>query len=98
MKGEPIDLGDDHVLTLGRYPESVIPAGEDWHGADVEHLTPDGRPCMGHIPLDVPAMWELWPDVPRWTVESWDPITLSPSLLCSCGDHGFVRESRWVRA
>jgi hypothetical protein len=36
---------------------------------------------------------------PQWQVQSWDPLTLSPSLACrACGDHGFIREGRWVRA
>lgn len=25
-------------------------------------------------------------------------VTLEPSVLCSCGDHGFVRGGRWVPA
>lgn len=36
---------------------------------------------------------------PRWTVESWDPLTLSPSIqMHPCGCHGFIREGRWVPA
>lgn len=32
-----------------------------------------------------------------WRVESLEPLTLSPSLLCtSCGLHGFVRNGAWV--
>lgn len=34
-----------------------------------------------------------------WTVESWEPLTLSPSLLSTCcGDHGFIRNGRWIPA
>ena len=29
---------------------------------------------------------------------STDPLTISPSLLCRCGDHGFIREGRWIPA
>lgn len=32
-----------------------------------------------------------------WQIESWEPLTLSPSLLCHCGDHGFIRGGRWVQ-
>lgn len=35
---------------------------------------------------------------PRWVVKSWEPLTLSPSLGCSCGDHGWVKEGLWVPA
>ena len=34
-----------------------------------------------------------------WTVESEDPLTLSPSILrTECGCHGFIRQGRWVDA
>lgn len=29
---------------------------------------------------------------------STDPLTISPSLLCRCGDHGFIRDGKWVAA
>lgn len=93
-----IDLGDNHSYRLGRWPDTVTGEDTDWHALTYDHLTPDGKSCQGYITLDVPAMRELWPTVERWTVESWEPLTLSPSLLCSCGDHGFIREGRWVRA
>lgn len=35
----------------------------------------------------------------EWDVLSENPLTLSPSLLCrTCGNHGFVREGKWVPA
>jgi len=35
----------------------------------------------------------------HWTLESVEPLTLSPSLLCTrCGRHGFVRGGKWVEA
>jgi hypothetical protein len=33
-----------------------------------------------------------------WTVQSWDPLTISPSILCECGDHGFIRGGEWIPA
>jgi Family of unknown function (DUF6527) len=46
---------------------------------------------------------QLSADKPRWQVESWEPLTISPSVLCSldkggCGAHGFIREGKWVPA
>lgn len=35
---------------------------------------------------------------PEWNVESEQPLTLSPSLLCHCGYHGFIQQGRWVPA
>ena len=68
-------------------------------GAVVGHLTPTTETgyCEGAITFDVPEM-ERWHTGPRWHVESWDPLTISPSLLCQCGDHGYIRAGRWVAA
>jgi hypothetical protein len=36
-------------------------------------------------------------DRAKWVVESWDPLTLSPSILMKlCGCHGWIKEGRWV--
>ncbi len=110
-----IDLGDGHTLRfIGWHPDRAIPANRDrYHdipdieryGAIVAHFAPDGTPCEGFVTFDTPevrALMQTWvvpPKPPLWTVEQWEPLTLSPSLLCSaCGDHGFVRAGRWVRA
>lgn len=70
------------------------------HGARVglieSHRTPESRECSGTVTFDVPEATGL--KGPRWTVESWEPLTLSPSILCSCGNHGFIRDGRWVPA
>ena len=34
----------------------------------------------------------------RWTLVAYDPLTVAPSLLCACGDHGFIRDGKWVPA
>lgn len=41
-------------------------------------------PENAHVPADG-----------KWQVENIDPLTLSPSLLCPCGQHGFIRNGRW---
>ena len=34
-----------------------------------------------------------------WRLECEDPLTVSPSLLCTrCGRHGFIRQGRWEEA
>jgi hypothetical protein len=35
---------------------------------------------------------------PIWTLQSLDPLDLSPSFLCHCGFHGFIRQGKWVQA
>lgn len=35
----------------------------------------------------------------RHTLVSRDPLHVEPSILClSCGDHGFIRDGKWVPA
>lgn len=65
--------------------------------------TETGR-CCGGIQFDTPEVRTVielsrTPGRAVWQVESWDPLTLSPSLLCgACGHHGFIRGGRWVAA
>ena len=69
------------------------------HGVAVERMYIDGQleglaffhgDCESYIPLK-PA------NADGWTVESLDPLQLSPSLLCrSCGNHGFIRGGKWI--
>jgi hypothetical protein len=64
-----------------------------------EHPTPDGDRHMGGIKFDLPGVAEAFPGDPLWTVESWEPLTLSPSLRCrDCGHHGWIRSGRWEPA
>jgi len=55
-------------------------------------------PVLGDNPsaiaFDVP-MNDYVPADSKWQVESLDPVTISPSLLCPCGHHGFIRNGRW---
>lgn len=56
-----------------------------------------GEPCFGGVLFDLPATRASFPERSLWTVESNDPLTLSPSLLCRiCGNHGWIRGGRWV--
>lgn len=33
---------------------------------------------------------------PMWKVESWEPLTISPSIKCACnGQHGHIRNGRY---
>jgi hypothetical protein len=101
-----LDLGDGHTLRWTSWaPDRSIPANAERFadvpddlraGAIVTHTTDKTETglCEGHISLNAAVNGGH----PHWTVESWDPLTLSPSLLCSCGDHGFIRGGKWVRA
>jgi hypothetical protein len=100
-----VDLGDDHYLVFTSWaPDRDLNPQYDGIpdcpriGAIVRHYRPDGALCEGSIYFDLEPWNQLFAGVPRWKVESWEPLTLSPSLLCACGDHGYVRNGRWVRA
>lgn len=116
--GTAVDLGDDHWLTricwstdreLNPQYEGVADV-ERW-GAMIWHRRPDGSLCHGAITFDTPEVRAVLavraePGKNVWQVEQWEPLTISPSVLCrfpldgggTCGDHGFIRAGRWVRA
>jgi hypothetical protein len=104
MTSQAIDLGSDHSITIAVWdPDLKLNPMAEKYRADlplkctglVTHKTPDGKNCDGAITFDSPIAREVF-DGPFWTVESWDPLTLSPSLLCHCGDHGFIKHGKWV--
>lgn len=85
-----IDLGNGVAIRWTEHePEGRV-------GYILEHplaSSPTGR-CGG-------AGWvnpAYEPTRPHWTIESEDPLTISPSFLCHCGFHGFVRGGIWVPA
>jgi hypothetical protein len=98
---QQIDLGSDHWMSwYVLYSNSEQRTGIIvWHpltpACEEQGCTFLGS-CGGSVPFDIPENESV--DGPKWSVESWDPLTLSPSLLCHCGDHGWIREGRWVIA
>jgi hypothetical protein len=105
MSAEPLDLGHGHTASFTCWapdrelnPQFAgLPDVDPW-GVIVDHSRPDGTPCIGGAAtFDGPVVRQTDPNRQLWTVESLDPLTISPSLLCgSCGDHGFIRDGRWV--
>lgn len=100
-----IDLGDDHWLTFTCWrpdrelnPQYAHLPDNDRIGGIITHALGEGKLCEGSIWFDCPQVREGWPGKPVWTVESWEPLTCSPSFLCHCGDHGFIKGGKWVRA
>lgn len=109
-----IDLGYGHRLRFAEWsPDLSIPANAERYGdiadqfpvtagAIVEHdmpvsdRFPEGH-CEGYINFDLPLVREHFSG-PYWQVVTWEPLTLSPSLQCHCGDHGYIRDSVWVPA
>lgn len=90
---EKIDLGHGHS-----YTKLMAHDSDEWIGIIEWHDQADGTPCGGSV------MFEGHPRIrdgvpgPTWTVHQRDPLHLEPSILCDCGEHGFIREGRWVPA
>jgi hypothetical protein len=85
-----IDLGDGH---------SYRPANGkgDYSGIYLKH---PGCKSDELIPFTSGA-WarEFSGDITTWELQSEDPLTLSPSILCrACGNHGFIQGGKWVKA
>lgn len=99
-----MDLGHDHIANFTSWAPDRdlnpqydgIPDVERF-GLTVTHPHKvTGKPCAGGITFDGEVQRRLnMPDRALWRVESWEPLTVSPSLLCMCGDHGFIRNGRW---
>jgi hypothetical protein len=105
MADNTIDLGDNHTLTFVSWsPDRELNPQYDGipdiekYGGNIEHRKPDGSECWGFVTFDTEETRKLEPTTPKWKVESWEPLTLSPSVLCRiCGDHGFIKEGKWVK-
>lgn len=105
-----IDIGFDHWIKF--YPwapdRDLNPQYADIPdiercGLGVWHLKPDDSPCYGFIHFDTPDIRRVFGGDSFWTVESWEPLTVNPSLLCTlskggCGDHGWIKQGKWVKA
>lgn len=96
---EPTVHGGDPDI---RDADGSVSGGETEHlgGFIVRHARPgqadEGPRCASHADVD-PHFQR-----PRWemagSLEGGD-LTLRPSLLCGrCGDHGFIRDGKWVPA
>lgn len=93
-----LDLGDGHTLRFVAFapdralnPHLADIPDDEKAGAIVTH----GTNCQGYLAFNP----RVSAGSSHWTVESWEPLTISPSVLCAaCGDHGFIRGGKWVRA
>lgn len=102
---EELDLGDGHFLMFTSFapdrdlnPQFKDIPDNDRIGGIIRHTKSDGTVCEGSIWFDCEQTRKVFSSHPRWTVDSWEPLTCRPSFLCHCGDHGFIRDGKWVRA
>jgi len=90
------DIGEGHAITF--YTFYTHHAGGLRAGLIDWHSKPDGSECKGSILFDTPENVDI-SDKAKWQVVSMDPLHLEPSLLCrTCGDHGWIRNGKWVKA
>lgn len=88
-----IDIGCGVEIEFAEYKGVVVGINE-WHP---DKRDPTKR-CCGFVFFDVPTEARCQ-GTPVWQVASLDPLTLSPSLLCrGCGNHGFIKNGKWVPA
>jgi hypothetical protein len=86
-RGDLTDLGEGHWINFTEHGGVRV-------GLIDIHAGKDGRLHAGGVHFDMPEAV----GTARWTVNSMEPLDLSPSLLCSCGDHGYIKGGKWVSA
>lgn len=87
-----IDIGGGHRIVFVEF-EGEKAAIDDWH------LKADGTWCKGFIDFKGGTWAPIFGPDKGWDLIQLEPLTLSPSLLCrACGDHGFIRNGKWVKA
>lgn len=87
-------LGHQHWYTIevdqqGREVGCLV-----WH----PHPSTPGGIHAGGVLFDTEAGQATQRNAAHWHLVSRDPLHIEPSVLCSCGDHGFIRNGRWESA
>lgn len=79
-------------------PQYVDLPDEPRLGLLIQHgdLKENGTCCFGGLNFDCEVARRVFPNQARWTVEKWEPLTLSPSILVHGCCHGWIRDGKWV--
>jgi hypothetical protein len=96
----PADYGVTNTVGIGHGVQLSTQVDHDGQeiGRSVWHDCKHDYTACG-ITFDTEAGRASNPGRARWTVESLEPLTVSPSVLClTCGLHGFIRNGQWVPA
>ena len=85
-------LNDDNAIVFHYWKDQAEPYGGLWL-----HRSPKtGECCTGGFAWRVPDVSAFPNDQATWSLVSFEPLTLSPSLLClDCGAHGFIENGGW---
>jgi hypothetical protein len=105
-----IDIGSGFRISYYRWAPDDLPENRKRYGVPLprvekaglilRHPRADGKPteCIGSVQFDLPETRQALTGA-KWKVDSWEPLTLSPSIRClECGAHGYIRSGRWVQA
>ena len=104
---DEIDLGHEHIMRFIQWAPDDLPANRERFGYPLPHVEKagisirhqrldGGGECVGIVIFDLPDTGAMGYGDHTWKVESLEPLTISPSVLCRrCGDHGFIRNGRW---
>lgn len=94
----------DNAIALGNdvWYTRCVDKNNVWVAIIEYHYKPGTNElCCGYVAFDVVSAYVPF-DVgsaqgEKWTVNSFNPLDLSPSLLCTaCNHHGFIRQGVWV--
>lgn len=102
VSGWPVDveLGHGHRLRYSAFDGLRFGATIEHPRADGKYPKDDGSPglCWSGVYFDTPEVRAVLAGQRTfWQVDSVEPLTLSPSILClECRDHGWIRDGKWV--
>jgi hypothetical protein len=86
-------LDDDNAIRFVIQDNETTPYGASWFHRDKRE---PNHVCVGGFQWRRP---NATASGAIWTLESLEPLTIAPSLLCmTCGAHGFIRDGKWVPA
>lgn len=101
---ETLVLGERRWLEWVTYGTDEVVGAIEHHpraratelGGHLQELDSD---CQGAVFFNVQGVPPSVRDRQLWTVVSWQPLELSPSLHClTCGNHGWIKGGKWIPA
>lgn len=98
-----INIGNDHYIAYYTYAGSKENETSSI-GFTIVHKKPNGKWCVGSVMFDLPEAQRFRTMMPNgqlsavWDLISREPLHVEPSIACSCGDHGYVRDGKWQPA
>jgi hypothetical protein len=96
VRGPVTEFDNDHFVEWPQYKGDAEPGAS---GGILWHRKSDGDDgwCCGSFWFRDPPFQHAH-QVDKWTLNSREPLDLSPSFLCWCGHHGFIHGGKWVSA